>query len=348
MLQLLARLKTYFGPFRLFESHSFMILLSLYLSFLFSFLAIPKFSKYLPHDRGREFAHDSTKAKGKPTGAGIIFVIIFVLVSFLVAPMNWELAIIVILTLLTMLTGYLDDVSEKPWSEYKKGLLDLILAFAAAFVISYFSSTKIWLPFTKQIILVPKLWYIIGATILIWISINTTNCSDGVDGLSGALVMFCLVTLGIFLYLIIGHSKISAYLLLPHLKEGAKWAVVDFAMVGSLMAYLWFNAYPSTVLMGDAGSRALGFFIGALVLKTGNPFLYLIVSTVLLVNGGTGLIKVAFLRFLKIKIFHNTRFPLHDHVRTTRNWSNTQVMVKFIIIQLLITLGFFGLILKIR
>ncbi len=348
MLQILARFKSYFGPLRLFESHSFMILISLYLSFVLTFIFIPKFSKYLPVDRGRNFAHDATKAKGKPTGAGIIFIIVFVIISFLVAPMNWELAIVVILTLLTMLTGYLDDISEKPWSEYKKGILDLILALAAAFVISHFSSTRIWLPFTKQIIEIPKLWYIIGATLLIWISINTTNCSDGVDGLSGALVMFCLITLGIFLYLIIGHYKISAYLLLPHLKEGAKWAVVVFAMTGALMAYLWYNAYPSTILMGDAGSRALGFFIGAIVLKTGNPFLYLIVSTVLLVNGGTGLIKVAFMRFLKIKIFHNTRFPLHDHVRTTRNWSNTQVMVKFIVIQLLITLGFFGLILKIR
>jgi phospho-N-acetylmuramoyl-pentapeptide-transferase len=72
------------------------------------------------------------------------------------------------------------------------------------------------------------------------------------------------------------------------------------------------------------------------------------VSTVLLVNGGTGLVKVAFLRFLKIKIFHNTKFPLHDHVRSAKNWSNTQVLVKFVIIQMLITLGFLGLILKIR
>lgn len=348
MLQFLANFKKYFGPFRLFESHAFMILLSLYLSFFLSFIGIKKFSKYLPKDRGRSYAEQSANAVGKPTGAGIIFIIVFVIVSFLVAPMTLELALIVILVLLTMLSGYLDDISKKPWNEYKKGIIDLILSLLAVLILSHFSETTIWIPFTKDLIYIPKIWYIIGGTLLIWISINSTNCSDGVDGLSGALVTICLVTLGLFLYLILGHIKISSYLLLKHIPEGAKWAIVDFAMVGSLLAYLWFNAYPSQVLMGDAGSRALGFFMGVLVLKTGNPFLYLMVSTVLLANGGTGLVKVAFLRFLKIKIFHNTKFPLHDHVRSAKNWSNTQVLVKFVIIQMLITLGFLGLILKIR
>jgi phospho-N-acetylmuramoyl-pentapeptide-transferase len=100
--------------------------------------------------------------------------------------------------------------------------------------------------------------------------------------------------------------------------------------------------------MGDAGSRALGFLLGVFVIKTGNPFIIFIVSGVLLINGGTGLVKVALLRFFRISIFKDVRFPLHDHARKNRQWSNTQVLVRFTLIQTVITLVFIMLLLKVR
>ncbi len=100
--------------------------------------------------------------------------------------------------------------------------------------------------------------------------------------------------------------------------------------------------------MGDAGSRALGFIIGVMVMNTGNPFTIIVVSTVMLVNGGGGLVKVALLRFFKIRIFHNIRFPLHDHFRKERQWSNTQVLVRFALIQILVSIVLFGLFMKVR
>ncbi|MCX8059184.1 MAG: phospho-N-acetylmuramoyl-pentapeptide-transferase [Spirochaetes bacterium] len=348
MLRYIENLKQYFGPFRLFGSNSFISMLGFYLSFFLSFILLPKFSKKLPYDRGRNFALQSEKAKGKPTGAGVIFITIFIFVSFLVIPFDLEIYLILILTFLTMLFGFLDDKSEIPWNEYKKGLIDLILAFLATFIISYFENSYIWIPFYNGMIYLPKWLFNILGTFLIWISINTTNCSDGVDGLSGMLVLVSLITLGFLMYFILGHKDISKYLLLPHIKDGAIWGILSFVLTGALIAYIWYNAFPSIILMGDAGSRALGFFIGVLIIKIGNPFIYFIVSTVLLINGGTGLVKVAFIRFLRIRIFKNTRFPLHDHFRETRNWSNTQVMVKFLILQLLITLGLLGIFLKIR
>ena len=123
---------------------------------------------------------------------------------------------------------------------------------------------------------------------------------------------------------------------------------MTFALAGALMGYLWHNAYPSKVLMGDAGSRALGYFIGAMVLISGNPLLFLATSTIIFLNGGMGLIKVALLRFFKIKIFENIRFPLHDHMRKNRGWSPTQVLLKFMIMQLLITVAIVGIFFKVR
>ena len=100
--------------------------------------------------------------------------------------------------------------------------------------------------------------------------------------------------------------------------------------------------------MGDAGSRALGYFIGVGVMISGNPFIILATSSIIMINGGMGLLKVALLRFFKIKIFENVRFPLHDHMRKNRGWSPTQVLLKFMIMQLLITWVIMGIFLKVR
>ena len=229
----------------------------------------------------------------------------------------------------------------------------MLLSVGASFALYYGSQNQageviFWLPFTAKTVVVAPWLYITISTIMIWASINTTNCTDGVDGLSSTLVLIGLITLGSIFYFILGHKDIAEYLLVPHIANGASWAVIIFSLCGVLTGYLWHNAYPSKVLMGDAGSRALGFFIGVCVILSGNPFLIFATSSIIFVNGGMGLLKVALLRFFKIHIFSNIRFPLHDHMRQKRNWSATQVLVKFMILQILITVAVIGLLFKVR
>ncbi|TVR88253.1 MAG: phospho-N-acetylmuramoyl-pentapeptide-transferase, partial [Spirochaetaceae bacterium] len=253
------QLTEYFGPFRLLRSHAILIILGLYIGFIATFLLLPRLMHLLPQDRGRDFAVDSGKAVGKPTGAGLIFITIFVFVSLLMVPFGSAQIAVLALVLLVMISGYLDDRSTRAWSEYLKGALDLVMALAAAVVLVLSNDRSIWLPFTNTILQLPIPVYMAVATVLIWASINITNCSDGVDGLSASLVMLGLVSLGVIMYFVVGHSDVARYLLLPHFAYGARWAVMVFTLVGCLAAYLWFNAYPSRVMMGDAGSRALGF-----------------------------------------------------------------------------------------
>ena len=342
---------------RLLTSYAVLIAAALYIGYFSAYKLIPKFFNKLPHDRGREFTltENAEAAKGKPTGAGVVFITIFVVISFLLVPMTWVRASIIGLTWLTMLTGYLDDRSVTSWGEYLKGALDLIISISASFILYYGVKNasadgivRFWLPFTSNQIAVNPVVYIILCTIMLWASINTTNCTDGVDGLSATLVLIALLTLGAIFYIVLGHKDISAYLLLPHLAAGANWAIMAFAMAGVVMGYLWLNAFPSKCLMGDAGSRALGFFIGVCVMISGNPFLIFATSSIIFVNGGMGLLKVALLRFFKIKIFENIRFPLHDHMRKNRGWSPTQVLIKFMIMQILITCAIVGIFFKIR
>lgn len=356
MLSYLAsNLVSVFGPARLLTSNAMLICFALYTGFLLTKFLLPLFYKRLPSDRGREFTIAAEAAKGKPTGAGVVFISLFVLTCFLFAPMTPLQITVVLLTWVTMLTGFLDDRSVKSWGEYRKAILDLIICVAASFALYYLADTtsttegvSFWLPFITKTIKIHPAVYICISTVILWISINTTNCTDGVDGLSSTLVLIGLGAMGILLYFVLGHRIISDYLLIPHLATGAQWGIITFALCGVLMGYLWHNAFPSKVLMGDAGSRALGFFIGCIVMVSGNPFLILATSSIIMVNGGMGLLKVALLRFFKIKIFTNIRFPLHDHMRKNRNWSPTQVMLKFMILQLLISAAIFGIILKVR
>lgn len=345
------RLQAFFGPFRLLSSHAVLIGIALLLGFFLTVFLLPKFYMLLPKDRGREFTINPEAAEGKPTGAGSVFISFFVLLVFLlIVPSPAQIATLV-LTWFSMLAGFLDDCSEKPWGEYFKGFLDLLIAVFASLALYFFyfnGTVQFWLPFSSGLFSVHPAVFFPVAIILIWTSINTTNCSDGVDGLSGMLVFMALLALGGIFYFVLGHVKIATYLLVPNISNGASWAVIIFALAGVLLGYIWHNAYPSSVLMGDAGSRALGFFIAMLVLVSKNPFIILMSSTILLINGGTGLLKVFFLRFFHISVFKNVRFPLHDHMRKKYHWSPAQVLVKFMILQFICMLILFGIIFKIR
>lgn len=349
MLYLLGEfLENYFGPARLLTSHLNLIIFGLTASFVSVIYLLPRLFRLLPTDRGREFAVEAENSYGKPTGAGVVFVPVFLLFAILVVPPEPRILLTLFLTLIAMVSGYLDDRSNRPWKELVKGLVDLALATAAAFLLYSTEVHTIWLPFTNRLFEAPMWLYVPLAVILIWISINTTNCSDGVDGLSSTLVLIALLSTGTFLYVIVGHTDFSAYLLLPHYTHAAKWAITSFVLVGTLAGYLWYNAYPSHVLMGDAGSRALGFIMGVMIMNTGNPFLILIVCSVIIINGGTGLVKVGLLRFFNIRIFHTIRFPLHDHFRKDLHWSNTQVLIRFALIQVIVTIALIGITAKVR
>ena len=336
------------GPFRLLASYIFLAGLGTALGAMLTWWLLPRFWHLLPRDKGREYAIDAERSIGKPISAGILFIPVFVVLSFLVVPFNWSFLGILACVTGAMIIGFLDDRSDGGWSEYRLGAIDLLIAIVASMVICKLEPYTLWLPLYKDPIILTPLLFVPGATILIWVSINATNCTDGVDGLSASLSGMGILFLGAILYGIVGHEYIASYLLVPHYDQGADWAIMAFVMVGCLAGYLWHNSYPSAVLMGDAGSRPIGLLLGVLVLACGNPFLILVVAFMVLVNGATGILKVALLRFLKVGIFGQVRYPLHDHVRHNMGWSNTQVLVRFMILQAVGTPILLVLLLKIR
>lgn len=299
-----------------------------FIGVMFAFVAtcffIGKFNQYLPKDIGREFAHDGKLSAGKPRGAGFIFILVFLASSFIFGVINVEMFIYLVLVFAAMMTGFLDDAAKNPWGEYKKGLLDLVIAIIAAVTYLKFNDNTVYLAMFDKTITLPVILYGILIVILVWASINVTNCADGVDGLSGTLTIITLM---------------SIYSICRILGTGTDFSYHILLFVVCILGYLWFNATPSKLLMGDAGSRAMGLFIAFAVLWSGSPFMYVFVAIVLILDGGLGLIKVSLLRFLKIHILKNVRTPLHDQVRKVDGWSNTQTVFRFAIIQIVVSVA---------
>ncbi len=405
MLFFLKYLSAIWGPMRMFGSYLVLLCAGALVASFAMWRLLPRFFDKMPHDRGKGLGTAAGKeSKGKPTGAGrwMFFILLPIFLLFLppsipgidktstlsevmnilgriaASPREWlhflspQLAIVLCM-FFAMLTGYSDDASKHPWGELKKGLLDAVIALFATGVLYFLGEEQcrtLWIPGTKQLFEVPWWVFIPGGTCVLWISMNATNCSDGVDGLVGSLTLVSLFTLAAFLYGVVGHVGIAKYLIVPHNPEGARWAILCSITAGGVGGYLWHNAYPSRVLMGDAGSRQLGILVGIAVLTSGNPFLLIAVCPIVVVNGLSGLAKLAILRTLRrfgvntanpytepeknpnpawiVRILHKWRFPLHDQFRKKREWSPTQVVIRFMLLQAFFMPIALLLILKIR
>ena len=245
------------------------------LAFALTALMDSLFRDKLPHDHGRAFAVNGQLSKGKARGSGLIFVLCIALVTLAVLPFRTEYLIYTVLLIASMLSGYFDDAAETAWNEYKKGLIDLVIAVVAGVTYLNFNGTGVALlgwAFT-----IPYPVYLVLIVVLIWASINVVNCTDGVDGLSASLAV---VSIGTFL--------------LAYWDQLGEYATAGVVFIGALLAYLWLNAKPSTLLMGDAGSRAMGFFLAILALKSGHPFAFLLAALVFIVDGSLGILKISF------------------------------------------------------
>lgn len=305
------------------------LLVPMLCSFLIAFFSLKFFKRILPKDQGRAFAVNGALSEGKPRGSGIIFVTSFTLCTALFYPLDIENIIYLVLVYAAMLSGYFDDAAETPWGNLKKGLIDLVISLGIAFTYYFYNGSQVKLYITDSTFTIPAPLFIILAGVLVWTAINVTNCTDGVDGLCGSLVMTVLLPLAFMVT-----------------KSGAADMLLPMIMFVTLAAYLWFNCSPSQMLMGDAGSRALGVFLAVMFLKIAAPFAFIPMAIVIILDGGLGLLKLSFRRFLKIKNFmEGIRTPLHDHARKNKGWSDTQVVIRFTILQIIVNLCFMAFVL---
>ena len=266
---------------------------------------------------------------GTPTMGGLMFIIAVTVVCLTVgfscmANGEWGHIFILVFGLVFGAIGFLDDYEKLRHkqnlglSAKMKFLLQLLAATCFLLLLRFtgYLSPNLYIPFWNTYVPVSEPLYFIFAAFVIVGTVNAVNITDGVDGLSASLAV---VSIGTFL--------------LAYGEELGDYSTAAIVFIGALLAYLWSNAKPSSLLMGDAGSRAMGFFLAILALKCGHPFAFLLAALVFIVDGSLGILKISFKRFLHISILKNTLTPLHDHVRKRMGWSDEQVVTRWLILQ---------------
>lgn len=204
-------------------------------------------------------------------------------------------------------------------------------------------STETTLPFFKDKRIDFGLLYILFVALVLAGTANAVNLTDGLDGLATGVSLISILTFGVMGYLL-GHVNFAAYLQFSYLPGMGEITVFAGAMAGACLGFLWFNAPPASVFMGDTGSLALGGAIGSMAVVTRTEFLLALVGGIFVAEALSVMIQVAWFKKTRRRVFRMA--PLHHHFELL-GWAESKVVVRFWIIAAI--LGLLGLTtLKIR
>lgn len=194
--------------------------------------------------------------------------------------------------------------------------------------------TTLAVPFFKNVNPDLGIWYIPFAALVIAGASNAVNLTDGLDGLAIGPVMICAATYLLFAY-IAGHLKLSHYLQVAYVPGSGELCVVCGAMLGAGMGFLWYNAYPAEVFMGDVGSLSLGGLLGTVAVVTKHEILLAIVGGVFVIETVSVILQVASFKATGKRIFNMA--PIHHHFEL-KGWPEPKVIVRFWIISIVFAL----------
>ncbi len=335
----------FFNIFRYITTRSF-------IAFLIAVMAALYLGKkFINYMRRRQFGQEirqegpqSHLAKsGTPTMGGI-FIIGSGLIALLVGGNFYSrpLWAVIFLLLSYFILGFVDDYLKilKKNSDGISARGKLAWQFLSAFLVVFYLvktgilTTELYVPFVKDPILNLGLFYYLFASIVIVGSSNAVNLTDGLDGLAIVPIMTSLATLAIFCY-ISGHIELSQYLLLPYIPQLGELTVFSLAIMGAGIGFLWYNAYPAQVFMGDVGALSLGGLIGLMSVLSRNEILSIVFGGIFVMEALSVILQVASYKTRKKRIFRMA--PLHHHFELG-GWAEPKVIVRFWIVSLLLAI----------
>lgn len=351
MLYHLHTLKAVFSPLNVFQYITFRaggaFLTSLGLSLLFG----PRIIRWLK-ERGaaqtiRAEGPPKHHAKsGTPTMGGLIIYATMGLASLLWARIDDRFVILFLVTATVLwCIGFVDDYL-KSLNPRKEGLTppvkmagQLILALFVAGYLYHVPphaeyATRVSVPYFKDLTLDLGVLYIPFAMMILVGASNAVNLADGLDGLASGTVVISALTYAVFAYLA-GNSKFSQYLRIIPVSGAGEITVVLAAIVGACLGFLWYNAHPAQVFMGDTGSLFLGGCIGLVAICVKQELLLLIVGGVFVAEALSVLAQVYSFRIHKKRIFKMA--PLHHHFELS-GWAESQVTIRFWIVAIVLAL----------
>jgi len=340
LLEFLRPLVIYFTPFNVFQYLTFRgayaALTTLLICFLFGGKIIDALKRLKVGQSVRSDGPATHLAKtGTPTMGGILIIGSVVIAMLLWGDLDNRMIWLTLISLVAFgVIGFIDDylkVSRRD-SAGLPAWGKLAGQFAAALAVVlylYFSggeeTTLLYLPFLKNPVVDMGTLWIPFAVLLIMGESNAVNFSDGLDGLLAGLLILVFITLGILTY-ISGRVDYSEYLGIPYIPEAGELTVFCFAIGGALIGFLWFNAHPAEVFMGDVGSLSLGGVVAVISLIIKKEILILVIGGVFVLEIASVIIQVMMFKLRKRRVFKMS--PLHHHFELS-GWAETKVVVRF-------------------
>jgi phospho-N-acetylmuramoyl-pentapeptide-transferase len=346
---LLFPLHSTFSIFNVFRYITFRTIYASLTAFLICFILGPWVIRQLSALQVRQYIREEgpqshqTKA-GTPTMGGTL-----ILFSLSVSTLLWGnitnfyIWVVLLVTIGFGIIGFVDDYlmlsrkRNKGLTAKNKFLLQTCLGLAAGYllVIHPEFSTQVTIPFFKN--LSPDLgWgYMFFAAFVIVGTSNAVNLTDGLDGLAIGPTIIASVTYMVFAY-VAGHVKIADYLQLNYVAGSGELTVFCGALAGAGLGFLWFNAYPAQVFMGDVGSLSLGASLGTVAVVTKQEILLVLVGGLFVIEALSVIFQVSY-----YKMTHGRRIfrmaPLHHHFEL-KGWPEPKVIVRFWIIAVALAL----------
>lgn len=347
LAQYLQQFETGFNVFNYLTLRAILgVLTALGISFLIGPYMIRKLSFYQIGQTVRSDGPQSHLSKaGTPTMGGAMILIAIAIATLLWADLsNRYVWVVLIVTFLFGLVGWVDDY-KKLVQRDPRGLIarykyfwQSLFGLGAALYLFYSAQTpaetQLIIPFFKALVFDLGWVFVVLAYFVIVGSSNAVNLTDGLDGLAIMPAVMVAGALGVFAYAT-GHVNFAGYLGIPYVAGVGEVIVFCGALVGAGMGFLWFNAYPAQVFMGDVGALALGAALGVLAVVVRQELVLMIMGGVFVIETVSVILQVASYKLTGRRIFRMA--PLHHHFEL-KGWPEPRVIVRFWIITVILIL----------
>ncbi len=351
MLYELVTFSDQIGALNVFRYQTFRAAMAIMTALLFVFLFGPAIIDLLRIKQGkgqpiREDGPETHFAKrGTPTMGGLM-ILAGVLISTLLwanwaSPYVW---IVLGVTIAYGAIGFYDDYlkvtkqTTKGFGSKARLLCEFLVAAAATWAVMRLGkpgfSDAVTVPFFKSLIIPLGLWFVCFGMLVIVASGNAVNLTDGLDGLAIVPVMIAAGTFGLIAYLS-GNTRFASYLQIHYVPGAGELAIVCGALIGAGLGFLWFNAPPAMIFMGDTGSLALGGALGAIAVATKHEFVLAIAGGLFVLEALSVIIQVISFKLTGKRVFRMA--PLHHHFEK-KGWRESTVVVRFWIISVVLAL----------
>ena len=343
----LAQFHTGFNVFQYLTLRTiFGVLTALIISFVVGPMMIRRLTMHQIGQTVRDDGPETHLSKaGTPTMGGSLLLVAVTVSSLLWADLSSRYVwVVIVVTLLFGIIGFVDDykklVLNDPRglaSRYKylwqslAGLGAAVFLYATAVLPA---ETQLIIPFVKSVVIDLGPWFILLTYFVIVGSSNAVNLTDGLDGLAIMPTVLVAGALAVFAYAS-GHAQIANYLLIPQIPGAGELAVFCGALAGAGLGFLWFNAYPAQVFMGDVGALALGAALGVVAVLVRQELVLFIMGGVFVMETVSVMLQVVSFKLTGRRIFRMA--PLHHHFEL-KGWPEPRVIMRFWIVTVILVL----------